>query len=263
MASDLSDELLAQHLTGAFGWPRRVYDSIDSTNTEALRWAEKGAPEGALVAADHQTSGRGRRGRSWVSLPGRAVLFSLVLRPAPGPTLQLLTTAMGVGVAEAVESLTGVPAQIKWPNDVTVEGRKLAGILVETRLMGGDVDAAVAGIGINLYAPPGEVGAGATSLATEAEGVGGRVPSRAELLGAATGAVEAVYALLPQHLDEVVERARARSAVLRRAVVVRLADGRALEGRATDLLDDGALALRVGGRVVRIDAGEVEYLRPG
>ncbi|MGH2735756.1 MAG: biotin--[acetyl-CoA-carboxylase] ligase [Actinomycetota bacterium] len=263
MASDLSDELLARHLTGGFGAPRRVYDEIDSTNSEALRWAaEEGASEGALVVADHQTAGRGRWGRSWLSIPGRAVMFSLVLRPDPGPAVQLLTTAVGVAVAEAVESLTGVQTSLKWPNDVTVGSRKLGGILVETRLTGSSVDAAVAGAGINLYAPPEELAATrATSLAAELGERAGALPARAELLGAVIGAIERVYGLLPGRAEEVVQMARARSDVLGAEVMVRYGDGRTVEGRAEDLLEDGALAVRVGDEIVRVGTGEIERLR--
>ncbi|MDQ3940065.1 MAG: biotin--[acetyl-CoA-carboxylase] ligase, partial [Actinomycetota bacterium] len=137
MSDLLSAERIDDALRGRFGRPLRYHESIDSTNRDALEWAAAGAPEGAVVTTDHQTAGRGRWGRSWSSTPGRLLQLSVILRPGlPVTDAGVVTTAVGLACAESVDELTGVPAQIKWPNDVTVGGRKLAGILVESVVTG-------------------------------------------------------------------------------------------------------------------------------
>jgi BirA family transcriptional regulator, biotin operon repressor / biotin---[acetyl-CoA-carboxylase] ligase len=266
MASDLSDEILERALVGRFGRYRRVYDSIDSTNLEALRWAaEQGAVEGSLVVADTQTAGRGRWGRSWLSHPGAGLMFSVVLRPTslePG----LLTTAGGLAVARAIEEECGLPTLIKWPNDLLIGERKVSGVLVESRSVGHAADAVVLGAGINLHARahdwPTEIAAGATSIAQEAEASGsGTVPARAELLGSVLRYLQGLYDGLNTRdgRAEVIEQAGARSSILGREVTVRFADGSSVEGVAAALASDGGLLLSDG---TAITAGEIERLRP-
>ncbi|MGH2699362.1 MAG: biotin--[acetyl-CoA-carboxylase] ligase [Actinomycetota bacterium] len=266
MASDLSDEILERALLGRFGRYRRVYDSIDSTNLEALRWAaEQGAAEGSLVVADTQTAGRGRWGRSWLSQPGAGLLFSVVLRPSsvePG----LLTTAGGLAVARAIEVTSGLRATLKWPNDVLIGERKVSGVLVEATSAGHATNAVVLGAGINLHARreerPAEIAESATSIAQELDSAGGgRVPPRAELLGSVLGELEALYAALSTNTGraELIEEAGVRSSILGRGVTVRFADGSSIEGVAAALAEDGALLLDDGRTVA---AGEIERLRP-
>jgi BirA family biotin operon repressor/biotin-[acetyl-CoA-carboxylase] ligase len=153
------------------GW--RWFHSLPSTNTEALLWVEQGAPDLALVAADEQTAGRGRMGRSWFTPPGAALAFSLVLRggasrpserlpkssetsevwsEAPTTAFTRLTGLGALAVCQALQELCGLPAQIKWPNDVLLDGRKTAGILVEAAWQGDSLLAAAVGIGVNVTA---------------------------------------------------------------------------------------------------------------
>lgn len=267
MPTDLSDEILERALTGRFGRPRRVLHSVDSTNLEAFRWvASHGVGEGALVVADHQSAGRGRWGRSWFDEPGRSLMFSLVLNPAPDAT-GLITTAVGVGVAEGIAAATGLEVLIKWPNDLVVSGRKVAGILVESRSSGADM-VVVAGVGINVQAPsaamPADIAHRATSLAAELDAVQGRVPERGRLLAAALGAIEEALVSLgsAEGRRDVVARAEARSAVLGRDIVVRLADGGRLRGRALRLAPDGQLVIDGADGERTVAAGEIESLRP-
>ena len=140
----------------------RYFDSLDSTNLEAARWLSMGAPHLALVLADEQTSGRGRAGRRWITLPSSALAFSLIL---DGSTLQenrvvsRLTGLGAVALAQTLEQVYGLPAQIKWPNDVLIAGDKVAGVLVETHWIGDMLAGAILGIGINVTAdslPPPE-----------------------------------------------------------------------------------------------------------
>jgi BirA family transcriptional regulator, biotin operon repressor / biotin---[acetyl-CoA-carboxylase] ligase len=259
----------ARRLEGApqarFGRPRRVLDVTGSTNDDALAWAQREAPEGALVVAGHQTAGRGRWGRRWESVPGAGLLFSLVLRPQrPVAEIGLVTTALGVAVAEGVESVCGLECRLKWPNDVTVAGRKLAGVLVETRLVGSTVTVAVAGVGINVdwAAPPPELADRATSVAAELRRTGRPADvDRGALLAAVLDRFEHLYPSAIHAPDTVLRRATRRSEVLGRAVQIRRADGSALAGTATRLLATGELEVRAGGHSVTVEAGEIERVR--
>ena len=128
-------------------------DVVTSTNDVARERAEAGADEGLAVIARAQTAGRGRRGRAWVSPPGSALYLSVILRPPwPADQAPWLGVLAGIATARAAESLLpkGAPVSIKWPNDVLVDGRKLAGVLVEPRSARGRIEFAVAGIGLNV-----------------------------------------------------------------------------------------------------------------
>jgi len=122
---------------------RRHFAEIDSTNTYALAWPD--APHGALVWADCQSAGRGRLGRSWSSARGKGLYFSLVLRDLAPDVRSRLSLLVGLGVSQAVETLSGISTQIKWPNDVLARGCKIGGILCE-----GTSERLVAGVGLNL-----------------------------------------------------------------------------------------------------------------
>lgn len=138
----------------------RYYDQIDSTNTEAARWIADGCPDLALVAADEQTAGRGRAGRRWITPPGTALAFSLVLHPDRqnqiaawpiSPTELPRVTALGaLAVCETLQIRYDLPAQIKWPNDVLYSGRKCCGVLAESIWQGDRLAAIILGIGINV-----------------------------------------------------------------------------------------------------------------
>jgi biotin-[acetyl-CoA-carboxylase] ligase BirA-like protein len=136
----------------SFGAPHRHYRQTDSTNTRARELAAAGAPHGTIVTAAEQTEGRGRQGRTWTAPPGKALLYSAVLRPLGDRPL--LPLAVALAVCEVAEDLApGIACQVKWPNDVQVEGRKLAGILIEARPQDGW---AVIGVGLNLSIAPEE-----------------------------------------------------------------------------------------------------------
>ena len=153
---------------GAF----RYYETIGSTNNEALAWASQGAPDFSLILADEQTSGRGRMDRKWFTPPYSALAMSLILRPTaierahPARTTGLLALSL----AESLLKLSLVP-QIKWPNDVLLAGRKVAGILVESTWMGTELDALVLGMGVNVLnasvPPADQLSFPATSIETE------------------------------------------------------------------------------------------------
>jgi BirA family biotin operon repressor/biotin-[acetyl-CoA-carboxylase] ligase len=162
----------------------RYFDSTGSTNSEALQWAEKGAPDGALVVADTQTAGRGRMDRRWVTHAGAALAFSLILRPsdAEAEALGLFSPLGALAVASALAEDYGLPAQVKWPNDVLLHRRKVCGILVEAVWVGSEVQNVVTGIGVNVASeavPPDDQ---VIYPATSVEDALGRQVDRLELL---------------------------------------------------------------------------------
>jgi BirA family transcriptional regulator, biotin operon repressor / biotin---[acetyl-CoA-carboxylase] ligase len=261
VTADLGQHEIEVALRGRLGRPLEFHDAIDSTNARALDWAREGAPGGATVVADHQSAGRGRWGRSWLSRPGSGLLFSIVLRhevEAPG----LLTSALGVGVARGIEDVTGLEATLKWPNDVELGARKVAGILVEA-ITGQHKVAAVAGIGVNhdwAGEVPEEIADRATSIRAEIDRIAGDlVPTRTELLVSVLYEIEQALARGTAIMDE----ARRRSSVLGRFVRIRLANGASVQGEATALGDDGTLKLVTDSGSVDVVAGEVERLLPG
>ena len=268
MSSDLRPAVITSRLQGRFGRPLRWFDSIPSTNAHALEWAMAGAPEGALVVAEHQTAGRGRLGRRWLDRPGGMLMLSLVLRPELPPEREgLLPTAAGLACAEAIESLTVLRPALKWPNDVTLRGRKVAGILVETRRGGPLLESAVVGIGINVAwrqeDMPAQLRATAVSLSSELAAAGvDAAPDRGDLLAALLLALERVCSLLPSDPQEVVRRAAARSIVLGRTVVAHLPGGGEISGRALRLHASGGLELATEAGPVTLHSGEITRLRP-
>jgi BirA family transcriptional regulator, biotin operon repressor / biotin---[acetyl-CoA-carboxylase] ligase len=216
-----------------------------------------------VVAASPQTKGRGRKGRMWWSQPGGSLLFSIVLRPnRPAAELDLLSTAVGLACARAIEAKARLPLELKWPNDLVVGERKLGGILVETRAEGENVPVAVLGIGINLSRAPTGSDAGAaraTNLAAELDAAALRpAPDRVTLLASIVAEFERLYPGLEP--ATIVPEATERSAVLgRRVRVVRVHDT-SIEGRAVSLLPNGALEVDVGGHSVAVASGDVTTL---
>ena len=133
------------------GQPLLFLDKTESTNKVLKARAEKGAPEGFTVAAEHQTCGRGRQGRHWLSLPGRGVYVSVLLRPNwPATDGVFMNICASVAVARALEKWRPNKVRLKWPNDVMLNGRKIAGVLVEPRIKRAVIEFAVVGIGVNV-----------------------------------------------------------------------------------------------------------------
>jgi len=164
----------------------RYFDSIGSTNDEALAWAASGAPDFSIVAADEQTQGRGRLNRKWFTPKGSGLAFSLILRPAENTALHThLSRTVGLAALSIAESCSGLglAPRIKWPNDIILNGKKTAGILIETVWSGHDVDSLVIGMGINVYkdsVPPAEsLQFPATSLE---DALGKEAPAREDIL---------------------------------------------------------------------------------
>lgn len=144
-------DLIRQSLTDLPITEIRFFDTIGSTNDEALAWAEQGAADGSLVIADQQTKGRGRLGRPWVTNLGAALAFSIILRPSAEEIdhLGLFSPLAGLAVCLALQNMH-LPAEIKWPNDVLLARRKTCGILAESSWQGAQLQGVVVGIGINV-----------------------------------------------------------------------------------------------------------------
>ena len=238
------------------------FAEVGSTNDVAKQLAEEGALHGEVVIAEAQTAGRGRRGRAWVSPAGRNVYLSVVLRPDLPPTrASELTLLAAVAVCEAVRQ-AGVPAAIKWPNDLLANGKKVAGVLTEMASEMDQVQWVVLGIGVNVNAEasdfPAELRGLATSVAIER---GDPVPRA--LFAAAL--ITSLEEWLDRHAAEgfapVRQAWRVMSDTLGREVRVRVGD-RELEGVAEDVDDAGALLVRTPRGRERVLAGDVEHLRP-
>ena len=234
------------------------YAEVPSTNDVAGRMAEHGAPEGCVVAANAQSTGRGRHGRDWSSPAGAGLYVSVVLRPA-AHVVPLLTIAAGVAIAEGVRAATGLVSRVKWPNDVYVGDRKLAGILAEAGASPDGAPHVILGFGINVLraAYPPDVAARATSLDTEL----GRAPDRGLVLSECLAALAARYADLQQgRRASVIEAWRACAAPIRGRAVEWEGPGSTRRGVAEDLDADGALLVRTPQGTVRIISGEVRWL---
>jgi BirA family biotin operon repressor/biotin-[acetyl-CoA-carboxylase] ligase len=238
-------------------WNIRRFDEIDSTNQFVLDAARGGAEAGLVVVADHQRAGRGRRGRSWTAPAGSSLLVSVLLRPRlAADEVQVVTMAAALALVDAVREVAGVAADLKWPNDLLVADRKLAGMLAEADVTGGgEVRAVVIGIGCNVSWAgfPDELEESATACDREA----GHPVDRAALLDMFLAALASRI----DALDTVADDYRARLATIGRAVRVELAAG-TIEGVATDVDGQGRLVVQPdGGASVVVAAGDVIHLR--
>ncbi len=169
------------------------FDTIDSTNTKAQELAEKGYQSGTLVVADKQESGKGRRGRSWVSPSGTGIFMTLMIKPDINPNnASMLTLVAALAVAKAITSVTGEEAMIKWPNDIVVNGKKVCGILTEMNAQFDYINHIVVGIGINVHNEsfPEEISQMASSLMIEA---GGKRFHRAQIIAETMAYFEQYY----------------------------------------------------------------------
>jgi BirA family transcriptional regulator, biotin operon repressor / biotin---[acetyl-CoA-carboxylase] ligase len=274
----------------------RVVEETGSTNADLLARARSGADEGLVLVAEAQTSGRGRMGRRWISPPRRALTFSVLLRPAvPAGLLGWTPLLAGVAVASALQQTAGVDARLKWPNDVLVDGAKIAGILAERW-----GNAVVIGTGINVLQQRGELPVPTATSLLVAQGAGpagagaagppearGAGPAEARGAGPAGAPEPRAWAdmrerLLTSVLDELARWYRAwldqpqpgdaegcglreeylrRSGTVGTAVTVMLPGGQNLTGMAADIDAAGRLEIRTRAGLVQVSAGDVVHLR--
>lgn len=250
------------HLAGIPIPEIRFFNSITSTNDFALAWAETNAPDMALIIADEQTAGRGRFSRRWLTPPGAALAFSLVIRPSTSEQtcLPLFSPFTGLVISLAIEEITQLKPQLKYPNDILLAGKKCAGILVEAAWQGNQLKAAVIGAGVNVMhhstPPPGEVLFPATSLEEET----GFPLQREELLATILRHFFSWRSRLGT--DEFMAAWDQRLAFRGKTVSISLPSGMILSGTVQGIDQEGALLLQLNsGDIRRITIGDV-HLRP-
>lgn len=240
----------------------RYFDTIGSTNAEALALAEKGAPDGCLVIADHQFQGRGRMGRNWVTNPGAGLAFSLVLRARTRELshLALFSPLAALSVSRVLEDDLSLTPLIKWPNDVLVSGKKICGILAEAIWHSPETATVVLGIGINItpasVPPPDQVIFPAACL----EAAAGRPVDRWHVLAGCIQNILAYRAILdsPAFIDEWTARLAFRG----ERISLENAGSETVEGIFLGVTPEGNLRLKLDqGQEVQFSAGDV-HLRP-
>ena len=246
----------------ALGRPLWLLASTTSTNDEAKRGAKQGAIHGTTWVAEQQTAGRGRQGRVWLSPPGENLLFSVLVREAPPPArLPLIALVAGLAVRDAVaRALPRCDVKIKWPNDVTIDEKKVAGVLVEAVTTGSRVEALVVGVGVNVHtrAFPEEIAQRGTSIAL-ASPSGANPPERAQILADTLAVLDAdLHVVLARGLGVVRSRLEAADALRGRRVRCDNDD----EGVASGIDEEGRLVVRRdNGVLARWVSGEVHLVR--
>jgi BirA family biotin operon repressor/biotin-[acetyl-CoA-carboxylase] ligase len=246
-------------------WLGRIiyfHDAVESTNLLAIELAQQGAPEGTVVLADQQLGGRGRGSRSWHSPAGVGIYCSIVLRPKTAAAkAQFITLMAGVSIVKAIARCTGLSPRVKWPNDVLINERKVAGILLESRMSGRQIDHSVIGFGINVNNGsadlPEDIRVKASSLLMELR----KPVDRGTLLIDIFSELERLYHVFQdEDFPIILEQWRQSSSTLGQKVRIWQKD-EATEGIAVDLSEDGGLVVRLeGGKQTVIHAGDVEHL---
>lgn len=234
----------------------RWHTSVPSTMDIAASLAAHGAHHGVIVGADEQTSGRGRRGASWASPRGAGLYFSFIARPnklGPVSTLPLLTLAAGVAVRDGVAAASGLVADLKWPNDLMIGRRKLAGILAEGLAIGSSDQAVVIGVGVNIQpaAYPPEVSARATSI----EGELGRAIERGRIFGEIVGRLWSLPAALERNPGDILQAWRLASPS---ATGTRV-EWDSKHGTTAGIDEGGALLVQTATGIERIISGELHW----
>lgn len=244
----LAPEIVAPHLTGRFGRPFVYEPECESTQTLLLG---SGLPEGAVATTDHQTAGKGRHGRRWEEPRGTSVLASVLLRPPPERHLPELSLVAAVAAAETVEAATALSAQIKWPNDVMLNRRKVAGILAELA-----DEVVVVGLGINVNQTREELPADTHTPAGSLRTLTGSTYDRAALLGSLLARLESAYdGWRHGGLDAVYGDLGSRNFLHGRRITV---DGE--PATAWRILRDGRLEIHTErGEERAVESGEVRY----
>jgi len=251
-------------IQGALGTKRlgtkfHYFEEIDSTNSHARRLAETGAPEGEVVIAERQFEGRGRLGRSWESPPYSNLYFSLLLRPALAPVhAPQMTLMAAVALADTVAAFVVEPPAIKWPNDILLQGRKVAGILTESSCDAKRIEFVILGIGVNLNFPRERMPETIRDRATSLMEVGGKSFSRENFLRRLIQDLDRCYGILEDFgFDAIAPRWEAYFALRGRRVRVEMVD-EVISGTATGIDGDGALLLEAEDGVLRrVLAGDV------
>lgn len=261
---DFNEQSLKAALAGKeIGGGLYYYPAISSTNLEAFRLAEEGAPEGTVVIADMQTQGRGRLKREWLSPPGVNLYLSVILRPSLAAVAAApLTIMAGVAVAEALSCFCRSPLQLKWPNDVLLSRRKVAGILMEMKTLGNEAQFVVLGIGININMKQDDFKTPLEQTATSLYLDAGRPCSRLAVVSKLLDSIEKWYqAFLRQGIPAVREAWLEYARVLDKTIETACGN-EILRGRVKGMDEAGALILvTASGAERRIIAGDTLLIK--
>ncbi len=260
--SQIPDLLLSHEIhhgldTKIFGRTIHTYETLDSTMDEAFRFATDGAIEGTVVCAETQNKGRGRLGRKWTSPKAKGIYCSVILRPplSPGRTAPL-TLMAAIALVEAVKEIAGANSRIKWPNDLYLDGGKLAGILTEMRAESDAVKFVIVGIGINVNTAKSQLVDGGTSL----KAATGQTINRIHLMQALLRRLEHWYLILCSGKSKAIITA-CKKYSLTLGQKIHFHDGKAdVEGMAEDFDSDGSLLIRQSnGRIIKRTAGDIRH----
>ncbi len=259
----LPEEICSSLVTKRFGRENYVYyPETDSTNDRAKLLATQGYPEGTVVVAEMQRAGRGRRGRTWYSPANRGIYVSIILRPAlPSHQISRIPLVTAVAVAETLNSELDLQALIKWPNDILIGGKKIAGILAEAATDMDSIEYVVVGIGLNISNDINEFPADLRMPATSVQAEQGRLASRTDILRALLYNMEIRYEqLLRGDFKETLAKARTLSMLLGQEVRLE-SKGDYIIGEAIEINSDGFLLVRdKQGTIRTVMSGEVDLL---
>jgi BirA family biotin operon repressor/biotin-[acetyl-CoA-carboxylase] ligase len=250
-------EILAGLRTLKFGRSLHCYNSIGSTNVRAIQLADAGAPEGTVVIAEEQTKGRGRLGRDWKSAAGLGIYSSIILRPAVRPEQAVgLSLLAGLAVADTAEKELGLDTQLKWPNDVLIDGKKVCGNLIELSAEPDQVYYAVCGTGINVAQKPKDFPPPLRKSATSLSHALGEPVDRLAFYRAFLYRFEKLYnRFRRQGLAPLLPAYRERSVLLGKKITIRCGREK-IAGTAVAIHDSGGLVVKTRGREVVVHAGE-------
>lgn len=263
---DLSAEEIKSSLNNSskiIGREIIFFDTLNSTNTSAMEFAEKGCPEGTVIIADSQISGKGRLGRKWLSPPGKNLYMSIILMPALSPRDAAVVTLMSaVACASSIKRLSAIPISIKWPNDIIVSNKKLGGILTEIKADMDRIFYAVIGIGININLTVEEMPDDIKGIATSIKNETGNTISRTQAALEILKELDKWYCLLlTSGKKPIIQEWRHLSSTIGCAVKVTVGD-KIFTGVAEDIDEEGMLLLKQpDNSIKKISAGDVTILR--
>lgn len=261
--SPLPQQIKKRLSTRWLGQTINFYQQLESTNLTAMELALGDAPEGTAVLAEEQLHGRGRGNRSWHSPAGVGIYCSIILRPRLLPAkAQLITLMTAVAIVKAIAQETGLSPRIKWPNDILLNDRKVAGILLESKVSSQQIEHAVIGFGINVNHTSADLPRAPTFEASSLRMELGKPVERGALITAIFAEVERSYEMLQQEdLTMILEEWRHFSATLGQPIRV-WQQGKMTEGIAVDINEEGGLVVKVKDEsMMVIHAGDVEHLR--
>ncbi len=250
-----SEEISALLTSRVIGRPVQIHQEVTSTNDLALQWGNQGAAEGLAIFAETQTKGRGRLGRCWESHPGQSLTFSVLLRPR-WPNVSRISLVAAVAVARVLERLTLYSVGIKWPNDIHIAGKKVAGILCEA-----DSEQIVLGIGLNVSQTALDFPEGLRERAGSVAMFSKTSVSRIELAASLLDELDTIYLTLPEGFDLIIAECERRSVLLEKPIAVELGDHH-ITGVVTGFDSCGGLRVRqMSGVETIISSGEVTLLK--